>query len=656
MNPRRIVPKSIERAETEYGDFDRLAVQMGIARPCNRCGVFPQEKDSAYCGKTCSSKADAQHDDGSSSNAYVTPKSPNPPTQSRFGSRSLIAGDKRIPRPPKPYIKPRSAYQISFGEYKGEPNFLLRSKKGLAWANLPNALHRVCKGDDMADKVLDFSLGPGGKFYFLWRDGNESKMETSPGLWEDLDVDFQGGSVRQIQFGGEGTVWGIRSFRQYKTDDGSGRANDENPSRMALVEAPLDLNADGSSMRSVSTGGGSRFKAGKYDEDDEDEDYDFVQSPTSMRSSTYGGKRTPNPAQPNNELPYVVHEEPFGRIPDTLVNKTMEIYPSMQHYGQVDFVAVGMGGSWVIGVMGKLCFWDKMEGKIVEKLAKVYEEGESLRNVVIAPTSNSIYVIEAKDGMVQYRVPDEWHARIKGHLHPANALELETPRLHRPMARPWQHQSQPQPPAGPQPRSVTPRGRGRGGSLHSGGSVGGSRPNSLFVPSQPGPPGRRPSPSPPPPQSGSGFGRGGGNRPNSSHHQQQYHPPPGPPGGPPPGSYDPNAPPPYVPYQPPPNYLSANPSQVYAQNAPTSGVIQAPGVYRSPQHHHSQPTLGSNGGASANASGCGGSCSHQGCGCQQNQPVSMKREAMVAMIKSAPAILGVGVQLVGLAGLACTIM
>lgn len=28
----------------------------------------------------------------------------------------------------------------------------------------------------MADKVLDFSLGPGGKFYFLWRDGNESKM------------------------------------------------------------------------------------------------------------------------------------------------------------------------------------------------------------------------------------------------------------------------------------------------------------------------------------------------------------------------------------------------------------------------------------------------------------------------------------------------
>lgn len=88
MNPRRIVPKFIESqsapmfqaiflpllfaegTETGYVDlaFDRLAVQMGIAQPCNRCGVFPQEKDSAYCGKTCSSKSDTQHDDDSSSN------------------------------------------------------------------------------------------------------------------------------------------------------------------------------------------------------------------------------------------------------------------------------------------------------------------------------------------------------------------------------------------------------------------------------------------------------------------------------------------------------------------------------------------------------------------------------------------------------------
>ncbi|KAG9019794.1 hypothetical protein FRB90_007937 [Tulasnella sp. 427] len=493
-------------------------------------------------------------------------------------------------------------------------------------------------------------------------------METSPGLWADLDVDFQGGSVRQIQFGGEGTVWGIRSFRQYKTDDGSGRANDENPSPMALVEAPLDLSATGGSgWTSPGSGSGAnRFKGSRVDEDDE-EDQDWVQSPASMRSSIYSNAsargRMPNPT---NELPYVVHEEPFGRIPSTMVEKTLDIYPSMQHYGQVDFVAVGVGGSWVIGVMGKLCFWDKIEGKIVEKLAKVYEDGESLRNVVIAPTSNSIYFIEAKDGTVQYRVPNEWHARIKPHLQLSNALELEAPRIHRPMARPWQHNSMPLPQhqsqpgpgpstsSGPQPRSLSARGRGRGG-LHSGGAGGGPRPNSLFVPpgGPGGPPGRRPSPSPPP-HGVSGFGRGGGNRPNNAHQPQQssYRPPPGPP---PPGSYDPNAPPPYVPYHPPPSYLGADPSQVYAQNVPTSGVIQAPGVYRRPgvpQHSHSQPNAGAGGG------GCHGCHSGSGCGChgQVQEPVSKKKEAMVALIKATPAILGVGVQLVGLAGIGCTIM
>ncbi|KIO24161.1 hypothetical protein M407DRAFT_103553 [Tulasnella calospora MUT 4182] len=416
---------------------------------------------------------------------------------------------------------------------------------------------------------------------------------------------------------------------------------------MALAEAPLDLSAGAGPGWNASSGSvGSRFRGGKNDEE-EDDDYEFVQSPASFGSPAYGGgRRTSNQRQPNNELPYVVHEEPFGRIPTTMVQKTMEIYPSMQHYGQVDFVAVGMGASWIIGVMGKLCFWDKIEGKIVKNLAKVYEEGESLRNVTIAPTTNSIYVIEAKDGTVQYRVPDEWHAKIKGHLHPSNALELEGPRIHRPMPKPWQHQSQPlpqpqpQPPSLPRSRSATaPRGRGRGGGLHSGGSVGGSRPNSLFVPPGGGPPGRKPSPSPPPPQSGPGYGRGaGGSRPNSSFHPQQYRPPPGPP---PPGSYDPNAPPAYVPYQPPPNYLSADPNQVYAQNAPTSGVIQAPGSYRRPQHHHSQPTSSSRNDEDDD---------------EGKQPVSLRREAMVAMIRSTPAILGAGVQLIGLAGLACTIM
>lgn len=38
-----------------------------------------------------------------------------------------------IPRPPKVDTKPRSAFMMEFGEYNGQPNYLLRSKKGIDW-------------------------------------------------------------------------------------------------------------------------------------------------------------------------------------------------------------------------------------------------------------------------------------------------------------------------------------------------------------------------------------------------------------------------------------------------------------------------------------------------------------------------------------------
>ena len=42
---------------------------------------------------------------------------------------------------------------------------------------------------------------------------------TSKKLWDQLDEDFHGGSVRQIQFGAEGTVWGLKSYRVYRESD-----------------------------------------------------------------------------------------------------------------------------------------------------------------------------------------------------------------------------------------------------------------------------------------------------------------------------------------------------------------------------------------------------------------------------------------------------
>ncbi|KAG8987110.1 hypothetical protein FRB90_003593, partial [Tulasnella sp. 427] len=103
----------------------KTAVQLGIAKPCSRCGIFPQDKNSFYCGKTCSSLSDAANDNPAPTSPppppHVTAKNPNPnpnpnpnthsnPSNlSRMGPRPPIAGDNRIPRPPKPYIKPRSA-------------------------------------------------------------------------------------------------------------------------------------------------------------------------------------------------------------------------------------------------------------------------------------------------------------------------------------------------------------------------------------------------------------------------------------------------------------------------------------------------------------------------------------------------------------------
>ncbi|KAG8894178.1 hypothetical protein FRC00_009372, partial [Tulasnella sp. 408] len=151
----------------------------------------------------------------------------------------------------------------------------------------------------MKHKVVDFSLGTEGKYYFVWKDGKEARMETSPGLWEYLNVDFQGGSIRMLQFGAEGIVWGIRSFRKYK--------------------------------------------------------------PRSKEST------------------YVEREEPFGQVPDGLMRKITDICPSMEYSDLVDFVTVGKGGAWVMGAMQGLCFWDKIEGKLLREVLKLYNRGGGLK-------------------------------------------------------------------------------------------------------------------------------------------------------------------------------------------------------------------------------------------------------------------------------------
>ncbi|KAG8883669.1 hypothetical protein FRB97_006159 [Tulasnella sp. 331] len=65
--------------------------------------------------------------------------------------------------------------RFSMGEYQGNPSYLVQSAKGLLWLNLPdelnNLLHHLSSGD-----VLDFSLGPSGKFYIKWKVGGTVKQ------------------------------------------------------------------------------------------------------------------------------------------------------------------------------------------------------------------------------------------------------------------------------------------------------------------------------------------------------------------------------------------------------------------------------------------------------------------------------------------------
>lgn len=72
-------------------------------------------------------------------------------------------------------------------------------------------------------------------------------------------------------------------------------------------------------------------------------------------------------------------EEPFGTVPDSLVEKAAELYADLTHYDQVDFVAVGYDGSWVMGVKGQFVYWDKIEAKVIKQLTTAWEAAGAIR-------------------------------------------------------------------------------------------------------------------------------------------------------------------------------------------------------------------------------------------------------------------------------------
>jgi hypothetical protein len=287
---------------------------------------------SLYCGNICTSKTGT-----------------DPPAPASAQAKSTLT-----PRSPHRYLKPRSGYQISFGEYKGKPNYLLKSKLGMDWDNLPEHLGSLCTRIRQASdehNVLDFSLGTEGRFYFVHNTGREVNIETSRGLWQEIDEDFHSGGIRQLEFGAAGTFWGIKFYRKY----------DKPQSRLSR----------------------------------------FLCQPSPPSSS---------------ELGYTVAEVPFGRIPGSLISKAQELYPHLKHYGQVDLIAVGNHGGWCMGVMGRLFFWEGLQANVVRMVMGAWKNGGKIMNIELSPIRSDIYFIEARDGSVAYHVPDEWHPRMRHHF------------------------------------------------------------------------------------------------------------------------------------------------------------------------------------------------------------------------------------------------
>ncbi|KAG8990892.1 hypothetical protein FRB95_004589 [Tulasnella sp. JGI-2019a] len=410
----------------------KAAVQAGVAKACVVCGEWPQleEQGSVYCGAICTRKASL----------------PSPVTaKPELGSATNVPlGDRTIvPRNPNPHTRPRSAFQLEFGGYNGEPNYLLRSKRGIDWTNLPPDLHTLCvQLRQKHENILDFALGPEGRYYITYKDGPDVRANASPGLWTELNEDFRKGGLRQLEFGAEGIVWGIKAWRDYTRSPHSSMPN---------------------LGRTNSAGSGS-------------------------------GVRN-----------FTVMEEPFGNVPDSLYQQAQEVYPNLACYGDVDFVSIGVDGSWVMGILGKHVFWDNVEAKAIKQLTDVWQVAGSIRNVELSPVRPDIYFIEPAEGKVAYHVPDAWFPYMREHFSDQYRLDYEpkdtTPFSFPKPARPGTGgQGQPLARRGTSASSGRGPGRGAGSSGSGGGGGGPSNFHRSYPHGPPGPPYQPYNNGPPPAQ------------------------------------------------------------------------------------------------------------------------------------------------------------
>ncbi|KAI5852445.1 hypothetical protein DFP73DRAFT_522548 [Morchella snyderi] len=116
------------------------------------------------------------------------------------------------------------SFEFDIGSFRGRPSYLMRSKKGFCWDNLPPSLLELVTLEGMAEAVEAYALGPNGLYWLQYanEDGGVS-IATAPGLWKYLKCDDSTGpTINRLEFGQLQTYWSTYCWAGEGEGEGEG--------------------------------------------------------------------------------------------------------------------------------------------------------------------------------------------------------------------------------------------------------------------------------------------------------------------------------------------------------------------------------------------------------------------------------------------------
>ncbi|KAG9004665.1 hypothetical protein FRB90_010790 [Tulasnella sp. 427] len=103
---------------------------------------------------------------------------------------------------------PQAPYRVALGEYGGDQSWIIQSRKGLIWQNIPDDLSGLLKTIG-STSILDFSLGSGGRYYVKYLAAGLEKRKLSKYLWREIGQD-PNSQLDRLTLGPDGQYWGVR--------------------------------------------------------------------------------------------------------------------------------------------------------------------------------------------------------------------------------------------------------------------------------------------------------------------------------------------------------------------------------------------------------------------------------------------------------------